>query len=82
VLPIRLSEEQVQQLFDRVSENEGYELTVDLEQREISDAHGFNIEFQIDAFRREALLEGLDDIALTLAHDEKIASYEARRGME
>jgi 3-isopropylmalate/(R)-2-methylmalate dehydratase small subunit len=82
VLPICLSEEQVQQLFDRVSENEGYELTVDLEQCEISDTHGLKIEFEIDAFRREALLEGLDDIALTLTHHEKIARYEAQRGIK
>ena len=39
------------------------------------------VSFEIDAFRREALLEGLDEIALTLAHDEKIAQYEARRGI-
>ncbi len=82
VLPIRLSEEQVQQLFDRVTENDGYELTIDLERCEISDSQGLKIEFQIDAFRRESLLEGLDDIALTLAHHEKISQYEAQRGIE
>ncbi len=81
VLPIRLSEEQVQQLFESVAQNAGYELTVDLEQCRITDAAGLKLDFAIEAFRREALLGGLDDIALTLAHDDKITQYEVRRGI-
>ena len=55
-----------------------YEITVDLEQRKLHDAHGFSATFQIDEFTRHCLLEGLDDIALTLQHEADISAYEAR----
>ena len=81
VLPIRLSEEQVEQLFRRFGEHPGYQLTVNLESRTISDAFGLECGFQVDDFRRHCLLHGLDDIALTLEHQDKIAAYEVAHGV-
>jgi 3-isopropylmalate/(R)-2-methylmalate dehydratase small subunit len=81
VLPIKLDEERVEQLFRRFSEHPGYQLTVDLESRTIMDAFGLQFGFQVDDFRRHCLLNGLDDIALTLQHDDKIAAYEAAHGI-
>lgn len=79
LLPISLPEETIQDLFERVEANEEYRLTVDLEQQTITDDQGLLIRFETDAFRRECLLEGLDDISLTLKHLDKIESFEARR---
>jgi len=81
VLPVRLSEEQVDGLFQRAAEHQPYQLTVDLEACEIRDDQGLKISFEIEPFRRECLLQGLDDIALSLAHEDKIAAFEAARGM-
>lgn len=81
VLPIKLAEEQVEQLFRRFGEHPGYQLTVDLESRTIADAFGLTLGFQVDDFRRHCLLNGLDDIALTLQHDDKITAYEAAHGI-
>ena len=77
VLPIRLPEETVEQLFQNFRAHPGYRLSVDLEQRTIADEHGLLLEFEVDEFRRHCLLNGLDDIALTLQHEDKIAAYEA-----
>ena len=80
MLPVMLSEEQVEQLFQRANASPGYELTVDLERQWISDDEGLRFSFEIDPFRRECLLKGLDDIGLTLQHEDKIREHEARRG--
>ncbi|UUZ85696.1 3-isopropylmalate dehydratase small subunit [Paenibacillus sp. P26] len=77
ILPIKLSEEQVEELFQRTAANEGYKLTVDLENKTITDGQGLNISFDLDEHRRQFLLQGLDDIGLTLQHEDKIAAYEA-----
>jgi len=77
VLPIKLAEEQIEQLFRRFSEHPGYQLTVDLEACRITDAFGLTVDFHVDDFRRHCLLNGLDDIALTLQHEAKITAYEA-----
>jgi 3-isopropylmalate/(R)-2-methylmalate dehydratase small subunit len=79
VLPVKLSEEQVDDLFARAKKHAPYRLTVDLEKCEVRDDHGLTIPFQVDAFRRDCLLHGLDDIGLTLAHAEKITEFERRR---
>ncbi|HJZ68812.1 MAG TPA: 3-isopropylmalate dehydratase small subunit, partial [Blastocatellia bacterium] len=81
LLPVGLSEDQVEQLFQRANANPGYELTVDLERQWISDDEGLRFSFEIDPFRRECLLKGLDDIGLTLQHEDKIQQYEARRAL-
>lgn len=79
ILPIRLSEEQVEELFQRTAKSEGYSLTVDLENKKITDNAGLEIAFDLDEHRRQFLLQGLDDIGLTLQHEDKIAAYEASR---
>jgi 3-isopropylmalate/(R)-2-methylmalate dehydratase small subunit len=77
MLPIRLSEEQVEELFQRVAQHETYALTADLENGKLMDAHGFEAKIEVASFRRHCLLNGLDDIGLTLQHEDKIAAYEA-----
>jgi len=78
ILPIKLSEEQVDELFNRTAAYEGYELTVDLENKTLSDEHGLSIQFELDEHRRQFLLQGLDDIGLTLKHVDEIDAYEKR----
>lgn len=77
ILPVELPAEVVDELFRRVNAQEGYALTVDLERQTIEGSDGFQCRFEIDPFRKRCLLEGLDDIGLTLQHQEKIAAYEA-----
>lgn len=79
MLPIRLSEEQVEDLFQRAYAREGYQLTIDLTQQTISDETGLQISFDVDPFRRDCLLKGLDDIGLTLQYDAQISAFEAQR---
>ena len=80
VLPIRLDEDTVQRLFDRSGRQPGYQLTVDLEQYRISDERATSLSHSRSmSSAGTSLLEGLDDIALTLQHEDKIAAYEARR---
>ena len=80
MLPIQLSEEQVDDLFQRAATHPGYKLTADLETRTLSDEHGLSIPFEVEEFRRHCLLNGLDDIGLTLVHADKIAEYERAHG--
>ena len=79
MLPVVLSEQQVEQLFKRAAATAGYELTVDLERQWVTDDDGLRFSFEVDPFRRECLLKGLDDIGLTLQHEDKIREHEARR---
>jgi len=69
----------VDDLFRRAERQEGYRLTVDLEAQTVSDENGLNLKFEIDPFRRECLLKGLDDIGLSLRFADKIAEYERGR---
>jgi len=79
ILPIKLSEEQVNDLFNRTEAKEGYKLTIDLENKVITDGEGLSIPFELDEHRRQFLLQGLDDIGLTLKHEAEITAYEAKR---
>ena len=79
VLPVTLSDGEVAELSSRARAGDGYRLTVDLERREVRDDRGFRAAFAFDEFRRQCLLEGLDDIGLTLRHEARIREYEARR---
>ena len=79
VLPIALDESIIDDLFARAGQ-EGYQLTVDLESQTISDESGLNVAFEVDGFRRHCLLNGLDDIALTLQHESKITDFERANG--
>ena len=81
ILPIKLSEEQVDELFKRTAKHDNYQLTIDLQQQLITDEHGLSYPFEVDEYRRYCLLNGLDDIALTLQYEDKIAAYEASRGL-
>jgi 3-isopropylmalate/(R)-2-methylmalate dehydratase small subunit len=81
MLPIRLDESIVDDLFKRAAKHPGYRLTVDLEKREIRDEFGLKLPFEVDDFRRHCLLNGLDDIGLTLEHESEIAAYEKARGI-
>ncbi|MFF2089956.1 3-isopropylmalate dehydratase small subunit [Paenibacillus sp. NPDC058174] len=78
ILPIKLSEEQVEDLFQRTAKNDGYKLTVDLENKRLTDEYGLDLSFDLDEHRRQFLLQGLDDIGLTLKHEDKITAYEQK----
>jgi 3-isopropylmalate/(R)-2-methylmalate dehydratase small subunit len=79
IVPVVLSEAEVEELFRRTSEGRGYQLTVDLERRVVEDDGGFSASFVIDDFHRHCLMGGLDDIALTEQYEPQIAAYEAKR---
>ncbi len=81
LLPIRLDEAVVDDLFQRAAKHPGYKLTADLEKCEIRDDFGMKSTFEVDDFRRHCLLNGLDDIGLTLEHEKEIAAYEKARGI-
>jgi 3-isopropylmalate/(R)-2-methylmalate dehydratase small subunit len=78
ILPVTLSNEQIDELFRRTEATEGYRLTVDLEKQIVTDERGLRYEFAIEPFRRESLLQGLDEIGLTLAREAEIAAFEAK----
>lgn len=82
LLPITLSAEIVDQLFRETAAQEGYQLTIDLEQQKVITPTGEAFAFSIDEFRKYCLLNGLDDIGLTLQHADDIKAYEARRKQE
>ena len=79
LLPVALTDDEVGVLASRAREREGYEITVDLVERRVRDEAGFEAAFAIDEFRRYCMLEGLDEIGLTLEHEHAIAEFEARR---
>jgi 3-isopropylmalate/(R)-2-methylmalate dehydratase small subunit len=78
VLTVVLTEDEAGEMARRAAELPGHEITVDLEQGKVHDQHGFSATFPIDEFTRHCLLEGLDDIGLTLQQEFDIAAYEAR----
>ncbi|MDB5900273.1 MAG: leuD [Ramlibacter sp.] len=79
VLPIVLPEPAVARLFDEVHAFPGYQLTVDLDRQVVVKAQGEEIPFEVQAFRRYCLLNGFDDIGLTLLQSDKIKAFEAQR---
>jgi 3-isopropylmalate/(R)-2-methylmalate dehydratase small subunit len=79
LLPVVLKDHEVTELIRKAHEIDDYKLTVDLERRLIEDGTGFSASFAIEDFQRHCLLEGLDDISLTLQHEPEITAYEARR---
>ena len=79
VLPIVLDENVVEQLFQAVGGTEGFQLTVDLQSQQIRTPDRQVIDFDVDSFRKDCLLQGLDDIGLTLQHADDIRAYEAKR---
>ncbi|MFB2539277.1 MULTISPECIES: 3-isopropylmalate dehydratase small subunit [unclassified Acinetobacter] len=78
MLPVILKEHEVEQLFQECTANEGYQLTVDLESQEMRTPAGTVFKFEVDAFRKHCLLNGLDDIGLTLQDSDAIHAFEAK----
>jgi len=76
LLPVTLTEKEVDGLFRRVAQQHGYELDIDLEELSVRGTDGFSATFHVDPFRRRMLLEGLDEIALTLNQEQHIRVYE------
>ena len=79
LLPIPLASNVVDELFNQVNGKKGYQLTIDLETQKIITEQGEEIAFEVDAFRKYCLLNGLDDIGLTLKHADDIRAYEQQR---
>ncbi|HVY57234.1 MAG TPA: 3-isopropylmalate dehydratase small subunit [Xanthobacteraceae bacterium] len=82
ILPIKVSPEDLEKLFEDAERGANATLTIDLEKQEIRGPDGGVVTFDIDPFRKHCLLNGLDDIGLTLAKNEKINGYEAKVGAE
>lgn len=80
VLPIKLSEAEIELLFQNASKHPGYRLRIDLNNLTVTDDFGLTLQFEVQEFRRHCLLHGLDDIGLTLEHEEKITQYELAKG--
>jgi 3-isopropylmalate/(R)-2-methylmalate dehydratase small subunit len=76
ILPVKLPEAQIDDLFRRTEDQEGYSLSVDLPAQSVTDTSGLNLHFEIDEFRKHILLEGLDEIGLTLKRTASISDYE------
>ena len=72
ILPVA----QVDELFRKTESTPGYELTVDLPEQTVTDASGLRFPFEVNAFRKHSLLEGLDEIGLTLKHTDAISAFE------
>ncbi|HTW44549.1 MAG TPA: 3-isopropylmalate dehydratase small subunit [Acidobacteriaceae bacterium] len=81
ILLVTLPEDQVQLLLDRAAKSDGYSLTVSLEDQTVKDTQGFSAPFTIDPFRRYCLLEGLDDIGLSLRHADELDKFERQHDL-
>ena len=77
LLPVQLSERDVRTLIERSEELNDYQVSVDLESQTVRDSAGFSADFEVDPFRRDNLLRGLDDIGLTLERADAIAEFES-----
>jgi 3-isopropylmalate/(R)-2-methylmalate dehydratase small subunit len=82
ILPVVLKPDEVQALLRVVAASEGYQLTVDLAKQTITTPDGITYRFDVDAFRKDCLLRGLDSVGLSLQHEAAIAAYEQRRKAE
>ncbi|HEX9110559.1 MAG TPA: 3-isopropylmalate dehydratase small subunit [Terriglobales bacterium] len=78
LLTVRLTEEQVAEIRRRAKESENYRLAIDLEKLRVDDGYGFSANFAMDEFSRHCLLNGLDDIGLTLQHEAAVEAYERK----
>ena len=82
LLPVILSEEQVEILFAEMEAEEGYQLAIDLPSQTVTTDSGHQFSFELDEFRKACLLNGLDEIGLTLQHKDQIKEYETRRAAQ
>lgn len=78
LVPVRLAEETVELIVERAKSLENYSITIDLEHQAVTDHSDLAVSFEIDEFRRYCLINGLDDIGLTMQHEQKISDYEFR----
>jgi 3-isopropylmalate/(R)-2-methylmalate dehydratase small subunit len=76
LLTVILKPEEIDAIFESIKKHDGYQLTIDLSAQTVTDEFGWKANFEIEPFAKKCLLEGLDDIALTLVHDSRIAAYE------
>lgn len=76
ILPIQLPAEDVQQLFRKAAETPGYQLTVNLEKNVITDGQGYEKNFEVDEYRRDMLLKGLDEISATIQYETEVIEFE------
>lgn len=81
ILPVVLSAEAIQQILEHKARQPDYRLTIDLATQEVRDGGSFKAKFEIDPVRKETLYQGLDDIGLTMMHEDKITAFEKKRGM-
>lgn len=81
ILLIKFPEKTIDELFQRAAKNPGWQLTVDLEKRLVTDTDGLSLSFELDEFRRNCLLNGLDDIGLTLQRENEILAWEKAHGV-
>ena len=79
LLPVELKDSEVATIFQRARQFENYKLTVDLEQRVVTDAGDFSARFAIDDFQRDSLMAGLDEVGLTLQYEADIEAFERQR---
>jgi 3-isopropylmalate/(R)-2-methylmalate dehydratase small subunit len=83
LLPVRLEAQEVEELQRRCeAAAEGYSLTIDLQQQLVEDGHGFRTRFELDPYRREMLLRGIDEIGRTMLDEPRIAAFERRRAQQ
>jgi 3-isopropylmalate/(R)-2-methylmalate dehydratase small subunit len=82
IILVRLTDAEVETLIQRCTANPNHELTISLEDQTVTDAEGFHATFDIDPFRKHCLLNGLDDIGLTLLHEDKLNAYESKHQQE
>ena len=78
IIAVRLTEDEVKTLLDLCTKNPEHKLTINLEAQTVTDADGFHAHFDIDPFRKYCLLNGLDDIGLTLRHESELDAYESK----
>jgi 3-isopropylmalate/(R)-2-methylmalate dehydratase small subunit len=81
LLPVALADDEVSALFQRRASSRNYELTIDLDKQSVRDELGFRASFHIDEYRRQMLLQGLDEIGRTLLEEPVIAAFERRRAL-
>ncbi|MBE9537901.1 MAG: 3-isopropylmalate dehydratase small subunit [Proteobacteria bacterium] len=79
ILPLIVDEKKLQALMDEISSNEGVEFSVDLENQTVTTPAGNGFSFEVEAFRKHNMLNGLDDIGLSLAHEDKIFAFEEQQ---
>ena len=82
IILVRLSEEEVQELLARCTKDPEHKLTINLEAQTVTDEEGFNAHFDIDPFRKYCLLNGLDDIGLTLRHESELDAFESKHNKD